>query len=601
MSDIIQLLPDAVANQIAAGEVIQRPASVVKELMENAIDAGATAVTVRLKAAGKTLVQVIDNGHGMSENDARLCFERHATSKISDANDLFAIRTMGFRGEALASIAAIAEVTLKTRVDSNAIGTQIRISGSKVESQEPESCPVGTNILIRNLFYNVPARRKFLKTDQTELRHIINEFNHVALAYPDIEFQLIHNNTQIFQLPSTNLRKRVSGIFGKQIFQNLIAVETDTSIIKITGFAGKPEYAKKTYGEQFLFVNNRFMKHHYFHKAVMKAYEEILPPDHFPSYFLFFETAPSSIDINIHPTKTEIKFEDERSVWHILSAAVKEAIGKNNLAPTLDFSTEGVIDIPVLGKDQEIYTPQENINREFNPFETDEEKAFNYTRQKIDPHWQQMYEAKRNDDLSPGLGFDEKGNNKEEQVARYLQLRNNFILSPVKSGLMLIDQRRAHERILYEQNLKSLKKDAIIAQNSLFPENIDLGPADYQLCLELSEEIGSLGFDIRDFGKNCVIVHSVPANAKIHDIKSVLETILEQYKNLNDELKLDQHEKLARSAAIAAAIPYGKQLDIREMQEIVDQLFACDNPNSTPTGKRILNIIKIEDLEKYLA
>jgi DNA mismatch repair protein MutL len=601
MSDIIQLLPDAVANQIAAGEVIQRPASVVKELMENGIDAGATSITVRLKDAGKTLVQVIDNGHGMSDNDARLCFERHATSKISNANDLFAIRTLGFRGEALASIAAIAEVVLKTRTESNELGTQIRISGTKVESQEPESCPVGTNILIRNLFFNVPARRKFLKTNQTELRHIINEFNHVALAYPDIEFQLIHNNTQIFQLPSTHLRKRISGIFGKQIFQNLITVETDTSIVKITGFAGKPEHSKKTYGEQFLFVNNRFMKHHYFHKAVMKAYEEILPADHYPSYFLFFETSPSSIDINIHPTKTEIKFEDERSVWHILSAAVKEAIGKNNLAPTLDFSKEGVIDIPVLSKDQEIHIPQENINREFNPFETDEEKAFNYTRQKIDPDWQKMYEAKRNDDLSPGLGFDEAAAPKQETFARYLQLRNKYILSPVKSGLMLIDQRRAHERILYEQYFESLNKGAVIAQNSLFPENIDLGPSDYLLCLELSEEIGRLGFDIRNFGKNCVIVHSVPANAKIHDIKSVIETILEQYKNLNDELKLGQHEKLARSAAIAAAIPYGKQLDVREMQEIVDQLFACGNPNSTPSGKRILNIVKIEDLEKYLA
>lgn len=601
MSDIIQLLPDAVANQIAAGEVIQRPASVVKELLENAIDAGASSITVRLKDAGKTLVQIIDNGHGMSNSDARLCFERHATSKISDAKDLFAIRTMGFRGEALASIAAIAEVTLKTRTHSSELGTQIRISASKVESQESESCPVGTNILVRNLFFNVPARRKFLKTDQTELRHIINEFNHVVLAYPDIDFQLIHNNTQIFQLPAANHLKRISGIFGKQILQTLIPVNTDTSIIKITGFAGKPEFARKTYGEQFLFVNNRYMKHHYFNKAVMKAYEEILPSDHFPSYFLFFETNPASIDINIHPTKTEIKFEDERSVWHILSAAVKEAIGKNNLAPTLDFDTEGVIDIPVLSKDQEIHIPVENINREFNPFETDEEKAFNYTRQKIDPAWQKMFENKRNDDLAPGLGFDEKNEPSVNQSLRYLQLKNSYILSPVKSGLMIIDQRRAHERILYEQYLDSLKRSAGFAQKTLFPENIDLGPSDYQLCLELADEIGSLGFDIRDFGKNCVIVHSVPANTNIHDIKSVLETILEQYKNLNDELKLDQHEKLARSASIAASIPYGKELDTSEMREIVDQLFACSNPNSTPSGKRILNIVKLEDLEKYLA
>ncbi len=601
MSDIIQLLPDSVANQIAAGEVIQRPASVVKELMENSIDAGASSITVSLKDAGKTLVQVIDNGHGMSENDARLCFERHATSKISNAKDLFAIRTMGFRGEAMASIAAIAEVTLKTRIDSYDLGTHVRISGSKITSQEPDSCPVGSNIIIRNLFFNVPARRKFLKTNQTELRHVINEFNHIALAYPDIEFQLIHNSTQIFQLPSTNLRKRISGIFGKQIFQNLIPVQTDTSIIKITGFTGKPEHAKKTYGEQFLFVNNRFMKHHFFHKAVMKAYEHILPPDHFPSYFLFFETSPSSIDINIHPTKTEIKFEDERSVWHILSAAVKEAIGKNNLAPSLDFSKEGVIDIPVLSKDQEIHIPRENIDRQFNPFDTDEEKAHSYKRERIDPDWQKIYEAKSNDDLTPGMGFDNNNNSSESQPIRYLQLKNKYILSPVISGLMLIDQRRAHERILYEQYLESLKKSAIVAQKTLFPENIDLGPADYQLCIELADEIAKLGIDVRDFGKNSVIVHSVPANTKITDIKSVLETILEQYKNLNDELKLDQHEKLARSMAIAAAIPYGRQLEMREMQELVDQLFACANHNSTPSGKRILNIVKLEDLEKHLA
>src|SRR6056297_1538913 len=330
MSDIIQLLPDAVANQIAAGEVIQRPASVVKELVENAIDAGSSSITVRLKDAGKTYIQVLDNGRGMSENDARLCFERHATSKISDARDLFAIRTMGFRGEALASIAAIAEVTLKSRSTENELGTMIRISGSKIEAQEKDNIPAGTNITVRNLFYNVPARRKFLKTDQTELRHIITEFNHAALAYPDIEFHLIHNNTQVFNLSASNLKARISGIFGKQIQQNLISLETDTSIIKITGFIGKPDHAKKTYGEQFLFVNHRFMKHPYFHKAVMKGYEQILPPDHFPSYFLFFETDPATIDINIHPTKTEIKFEDERSIWQILLAATKEAIGKHN-------------------------------------------------------------------------------------------------------------------------------------------------------------------------------------------------------------------------------------------------------------------------------
>ena len=620
MSDIIQLLPDAVANQIAAGEVIQRPASVVKELVENAIDAGSSSITVRLKDAGKTYIQVLDNGRGMSENDARLCFERHATSKISDARDLFAIRTMGFRGEALASIAAIAEVTLKSRNTENELGTMIRISGSKIESQEKDSIPVGTNITVRNLFYNVPARRKFLKTDQTELRHIITEFNHAALAYPNIEFQLIHNNTQVFNLTAGNLKSRISGIFGKQIQQNLISLETDTSIIKITGFIGKPDHAKKTYGEQFLFVNHRFMRHPYFHKAVMKAYEQILPPDHFPSYFLFFETDPSTIDINIHPTKTEIKFEDERSIWQILLAATREAIGKHNLSPSLDFSKEGIIDIPVLKKDQEIELPRENINPAFNPFHNEGNSQYTGTSQRKDAHrdWEKLYDRKSNDDLSPGLGFRGQDENGQEQEngfrlegenqqadgsleARYLQLKGKYVLTPVKSGLMVVDQRRAHIRILYEQNLSTLAKDAINAQNTLFPETVELNTSDYKLCLELVDEIAKLGFEIRDFGQNCVIVHSIPANTAIHDIKSVIETLLEQYKNFASELKLDQHEKLARSTAIAAAIPYGKQLSIKEMQELIDQLFACTNPNTTPGGKAILNIVKLEDFEKHLA
>lgn len=615
MSDIIQLLPDAVANQIAAGEVIQRPASVVKELVENAIDAGASSITVRVKDAGKTYIQVVDNGRGMSENDARLCFERHATSKISDARDLFAIRTMGFRGEALASIAAIAEVTLKSRSTDNELGTMIRISGSKIETQEKDSIPAGTNITVRNLFYNVPARRKFLKTDQTELRHIITEFNHTALAYPDIEFQLIHNNTQVFNLPSGNLKTRISGIFGKAINQNLINLETETSIVRITGFIGKPEYAKKTYGEQFLFVNHRFMKHPYFHKAVMKAYEQILPADHFPSYFLFFETDPSTIDINIHPTKTEIKFEDERSIWQILLAATREAIGKHNLSPSLDFSKEGIIDIPVLKKDQDIAMPRENIDHQFNPFENEGKSPFSGAMQRKEAHrdWEKLYDKKNNEDLSPGLGFqgqdpNEAGKENESSdesgmlhEARYLQLKGKYVLTPVKSGLMVIDQRRAHIRILYEQNLATLERNAANAQNTLFPETIELNTSDYKLCLELVDEIGKLGFEIRDFGQNCVIVHSIPANTAIHDIKSVIETLLEQYKNFEAELKLDQHEKLARSTAIAAAIRYGKQLSVKEMQELVDQLFACANPNTTPGGKAILNIVKLEDFEKHLA
>ena len=369
MADIIHLLSDAVANQIAAGEVIQRPASVVKELMENAVDAGATTINVNVKDAGKTLIQVIDDGTGMSAGDAVRSFERHATSKITSAEDLFSIRTKGFRGEALASIAAVAEVNMKTRRRGDELGTRIRISGSRTDVVEPVQTPVGTSFQVRNLFFNIPARRKFLKSDHTELRHIINEFNHLALTHTEIRFTLIHNDTEILQLSPGNLRQRIIGVFGKATNAYLLPIETETSIIKISGFIGKPEHARKTYGEQFFFVNKRYIRHPYFHKAVMSGYEQILAPDHIPSYFIYLETDPSNIDVNIHPSKTEVKFEDERSVWHILLAAVKEAIGRNNLSPSLDFSIEGVIDIPILTPETEIRTPSIDTNPAYNPFD----------------------------------------------------------------------------------------------------------------------------------------------------------------------------------------------------------------------------------------
>jgi DNA mismatch repair protein MutL len=378
MSDIIHVLSDAVANQIAAGEVIQRPASVVKELMENAVDAGAKSIKVIVKDAGKSLVQVIDNGCGMTENDARICFERHATSKINNAKDLFAIQTQGFRGEALASMAAVSEVSLKTRRPGQELGTYIRIVGSSVELQEPVQTPPGTNFQLKNLFFNIPARRKFLKSDQTEFRHIINEFNRVALTHPETEFTLIHNQTEILQLPIVNLRQRIMGIFGKAINSYLIPIETETTLIKISGFIGKPEYARKTYGEQFFFVNNRFIRHPYFHKAVVSGYDQILAYDHIPSYFIFFQTDPSKIDVNIHPSKTEVKFEDERSIWQILLASVREAIGRNNLSPSLDFSKEGVIDIPVLSKETEVRVPGIETNPGYNPFDGEQK----YDREK---------------------------------------------------------------------------------------------------------------------------------------------------------------------------------------------------------------------------
>ena len=588
MSDIIKVLGDAVANQIAAGEVIQRPASVIKELMENAVDAGATSITVQVKDAGKTLIQVTDDGQGMSEGDALRCFERHATSKISGAEDLFAIRTKGFRGEALASVAAVAEVTMKTRRQTDELGTQIRIAGSKVDSLEPVQTPVGTSFQVKNLFFNIPARRKFLKSDHTELRHIINEFNHVALTHREIRCMLLHNGTEILQLPPGNLRQRIIGIFGKATNAYLLPIENETSIIRISGFIGKPEHARKTYGEQFFFVNNRFIRHPYFHKTVMNGYEQILAADHIPSYFIFFETDPSRIDVNIHPSKTEVKFEDERSIWQILLSSVRESIGKHNLAPSLDFSQEGVIDIPVLTKETEIKNPSIDTNPSFNPFEGEN----SYQREKqVKPYlddrfegWEQMFE--------PVPSSARTG-------SKYLQVKNKYILSPVKSGLMVIDQRRAHERIIYEQLVRSRKDQQPLGQQSLFPETVKLNAADYQVCLEMLEELEQWGFDIRDLGNGSVVIHGMPSDLNVSGKGAIdtLEMMIEQYKSLQGEIDMGITERIARSTAKSSAIGYGQQLTDLEMQELMDQLFACENPNHTPSGKLIVKIIEVGELD----
>ncbi len=586
MSEIIHVLSDAVANQIAAGEVIQRPASVVKELMENAVDAKATTVRVIIKDAGKTLIQVIDNGCGMSEGDAKRCFERHATSKISKAEDLFSIQTSGFRGEALASMAAVAEVSLKTRQEEDELGIQIRMAGSKLQSKEAVQAPVGSNFQIRNLFFNIPARRKFLKSDQTEFRHIINEFNRVALTRPEIEFSLIHNQSEIFQLPASNLRQRIIGVFGKSANNYLIPLETETTLITISGFIGKPEHARRTYGEQFFFVNNRYIKHPYFHKAIMNGYDQILAADHIPSYFIYFTIDPSHIDVNIHPSKTEVKFEDERAIWQILLASVKKAIGKNNLSPSLDFDTEGVIDIPILSKDTEIRHPAIDTNPSYNPFAGEnsyerEKRATPYQDERFEG-WEQLFEPTQGISLNP---------------QKNLQVKNKYIMSPVKSGVMLIDQRRAHERILYERMLEALAHHQPLAQQSLFPETISLNAADYQVCLEMISPMEQLGFDIRDFGNNSVVVHGFPAEMKPTDARDTLEMMIEQYKTLKGLDHMQHAESVARAAAKASAIYYGLQLNDVEMQELIDQLFACANPNHTPSGSLIVRIMDLEELD----
>lgn len=606
MSDIIHLLPDSVANQIAAGEVIQRPASVVKELVENAIDSGASVIKIVIKDAGKTLVQVVDNGCGMSETDARLSFERHATSKIKSANDLFAIRTMGFRGEALASIAAIAYVELKTKRIEDELGTFINISGSELVKQEPLNCSNGTNFLVKNLFFNVPARRKFLKSNTTEFRHIINEVQRVALPNPDISFVLIHDDVEIYNLPASNSYQRIINVFGKHLNKNLIKINTDTSIIAIKGFIGKPEYAKKKSGEQFFFVNNRYMRHPYFYRAVLKAYERILPHDSIPSFFIYFEVDPKSIDINIHPTKTEIKFDDELGVWQILQASIKESLGKYNIVPSLDFSIDADkrIDIPTFAKNSEVKMPSVTLDPNYNPFNENNKGSNFYKKKAIPDNWEQLYSGFENADkqvtnkLFSGDNDTLSDNNIQNNNLDFYQLKNKYILTSVKSGLMIIDQKRAHERILYEKFLGILENSIGVEQKNLFPESFDLNAADTEILKEIIDDINMLGFDIREFGDNTFVVNGTPADlSNINSVKFI-ESLIENYKNNKTDIKTDIKENLVRSIAKASAINYGKTLTVEEMSNLIDSLFACKTPNYSPAGKPVFNIINIEELDK---
>jgi DNA mismatch repair protein MutL len=610
MADIIQLLPDSVANQIAAGEVIQRPASVVKELIENSVDAGSTNIKVIVKDGGRTLIQVTDNGCGMSETDARLAFERHATSKISNADDLFEIRTMGFRGEALASVAAVANITLKTRQTENDVGTLINISGSKVTEQEQTSCPDGLNITVKNLFFNVPARRKFLKSNSTELKHIINEFHRVAIPNPDIEFILIHNDSEIHNLPASSIKQRIIHIFGKSINQNLTSIDTDTSLVKIKGFIGKPELAKKTFGEQFFFVNNRYMRHPYFHRAVMSAYENILQPDSFPSYFIFLEADPKTIDINIHPTKTEIKFEDEQSIFQIIKAAVRESLGKFNIAPSIDFDSEGLVDIPILRKDTSVKPPDIPVNKDYNPFEANRDTGSyrkdilsSSDRDKL-KNWEKLYSGFKNEKDHPdSFGMIEKSGQKTLEpssgmaTGNIFQLKGKYILTSVKSGLMVIDQKRAHERILYETYIQSLAKNVTLAQKTLFPDTVEMDPADHNTLMEILDDVCSIGFDISDFGNNTIIINGCPSDIPNPNPKELIETLIEEYKNTRGDIKVNAKERIAGSLAKASAINYGTLLTAEEMQEIVDRLFACEEPNYSPSGKKVISILSIEEFE----
>lgn len=610
MSDIIQLLPDSVANQIAAGEVIQRPASVVKELVENALDAGATEITVHVKDAGRTLIQITDNGCGMSPTDARMSFERHATSKITSANDLFCIRTMGFRGEALASIAAIADVELRTKRMEDEVGTFIHIIGSEVKAQEATACSNGTGFMIKNLFYNVPARRKFLKGNTTELKHIIWEIQRIAIPNPEIKITLFHNNAPIYELPKTNHRKRIVDLFGKAINQSLVQVNEETSLVKIYGFIGQPKFARKTIGEQFFFVNGRFIRHPYFQKAVMQAYQQLLQPDAFPSYFLFLDTDPANIDINVHPTKTEIKFENERDIWQIIHAAVRESLGKHNVVPSIDFDQSGSIDIPVpLKSSDQIPFPEIQINPDYNPFNTDRTPStgnFAKTPQvkKNLERWEDLYNGTQLK-LRPEP---EMTHGNEEEVfpvmagqfsgKKTLQLKQKYILTPVKSGLMVIDQKRAHERILFEKFMDVLKSDSVASQQLLFPQTIELNPADSAILLAILPELLSLGFDIREFGKNTFIVSGTPGVLDVSSPELIVEKLLEEYKNSPVDARSKAKEQIAISLAKASSLEYGIDLKQEEIDHLIDNLFACATPNFSPDGKKVLTIIPTPDIEK---
>ncbi len=605
MPDIIHLLPDSIANQIAAGEVIQRPASVVKELMENSIDAHATHIQIIIKDAGRTIIQVIDNGNGMSGTDARMAFERHATSKIQKADDLFALTTMGFRGEALPSISAISQVEIKTRTSDCELGSQIIISGSKVESQEPISTAEGTCITVKNLFFNVPARRKFLKSNETERRNILIEVERIALAHPDIEFTLYDNNVTLLQLPSAGLRQRIIQLMGKNIDQYLLEIDIDTTLVKIFGYITKPEFAKKRRANQFFFVNGRYMRHPYFNKAISVAFENLIQANENPEYYIYFQVDPNTIDVNIHPTKTEIKFENEQAIWQILMVSIKESLGKFNAVPSIDFDTEDSITIPVFDKDKHTHSPQVNLNPNYNPF-----NQSSYRRPpKMD--WEALYNDFEKDldvdvsgtKISPLNFSEEKQNisgNEVDAFPDYYQYKQKYIFTSVKSGLMIIDQRRAHVRILFDKYLENIVQKRGFSQRVLFPEMIELSATEAAILPSIKEDMESLGFELSNLGSQTYAIQGVPSELENPDVVKLIKSMMENITETGLDVKSEIQEKLALSFAKSVAINYGKLLTVEEITDIVNKLFACPTPNYTPDGKKIITVINDDEMAKKL-
>lgn len=614
MSDVIRLLPDSVANQIAAGEVIQRPASIVKELVENAIDAEASNIYVLVTDAGKTCIQVIDDGKGMSETDARLSFERHATSKIREASDLFALRTMGFRGEALASIAAVAQVELKTRPASEEVGTKIVIAGSKFESQEVVSCPKGSNFSVKNLFFNIPARRKFLKANSTELSNILAEFERIALVNPDVSLSLYSNDAEVFNLPASSLRQRILSVFGKKLNQQLLTVDVDTTMIKVSGFVAKPETSRKKGMHQYFFVNGRYMRHPYFHKAVMDAYEQLIPAGDQITYFLYFEVDPANIDVNIHPTKTEIKFENEQAIWQILAAAVKESLGKFSAVPSIDFDTADMPDIPAFEQAAPVESPKVHYNSDYNPFKS----SASYSRPSV--NWENLYgglqkadthiepdttdhfsDVAHTESAETGSVFSSAFNNTDhavEKANQHLQIKGRYILTSVKSGLMIIDQHRAHVRILFDRYITQITNRQGEGQRVLFPEIIQL-PASEVVVLEgIMDNLSAVGFELTNLGGGSFAVNSIPSGVEGLDpvqlVRNMVHTAMEKGNDVKEEIQ----NVLALTLSKAAAIVYGQVLTPDEITGLVDNLFACETPNYTPDGSVVISTIKDDDINK---
>ncbi len=605
MTDIIHLLPDSIANQIAAGEVIQRPASVVKELVENAIDAEATNIQIIIKDAGRTLIQIIDNGKGMSATDARMAFERHATSKIKTADDLFSLHTMGFRGEALASIAAIAHIELKSRREEDEIGTYLEIKGSLFEKQEVIACAAGTCISVKNIFYNVPARRKFLKSNEVERRNIFNEIERIALVYPNIEFTLIENDIQTLYLPASNLRQRILHLEGKNVNQQLIEIQEDTTLAKIYGYIADPQYAKKSRAKQFFFVNNRYIRHPYFHRAVMTAYEPLIAPNENPNYFIYFEVDPETIDVNIHPTKTEVKFENEQALWQILMVTAKEALGKFNAVPSIDFDTADAPDIPVFDPSKTPSMPKINLNPNYNPFGTTKKKEL----PSFD--WETLYKGfKQEKDNQPTIQPEEKQtdifSSKEDDTdfqhvsPIHYQYKQRYILTSIKSGLMIIDQRRAHIRILFERFIKRIQERKGSSQRLLFPDMLEFNNEEAITLKLILDDLEALGFEINDMGNNSYAVHAVPSEINNINPTALIKKVIDNSIETGMDAKTEIRESLALSMANFVAIPSEKALTEEEMLLLVSELFACKITNHTPDGRTIISVISDEEIEKKM-